>query len=112
MNDLNALYIGVDNILTIAIAGVPSENVTVKISAGTIEGKDGKYIARVYKRGAATLEVFNRGGLTQTVLLKCLFIPSPVPYLGKLTGDTNSKREDLISAGCITAEIPNFLLNL
>ncbi|MES2140285.1 MAG: SpoIIE family protein phosphatase [Bacteroidota bacterium] len=112
MHDLNALYIGIENILTIAIAGVPSENVTVKINTGSIEGKDGKYIAKVYKRGAATIEVFNKGELTQTVVLKCLFIPSPVPYLGNLTGDTNSKREDLISAGCITAEIPNFLLNL
>lgn len=112
MNDLNALYIGVDNFLTIAIAGVPSENVTVKISPGSIEGKNGKYLAKVYKRGAATIEVFNRGELAEVMELKCLFIPSPVPYLGNLTGDTNSKREDLISAGCISAEIPNFLLNL
>jgi serine phosphatase RsbU (regulator of sigma subunit) len=112
MVDLNALYIGVDNFLTIAIPGVPSENLTVKISPGSIEGKDGKYIAKVYKRGVVTLEIFNGGELTETVALKCLFIPSPVPYLGNLTGDTNSKREDLIIAGCITAEIPNFLLNL
>lgn len=112
MKDLNALYIGVDNFLTIAIAGVPSENLTVKISPGSIEGKDGKYIAKVYKRGDATIEIFNAGEFAQAVILKCLFIPSPVPYLGNLTGDTNSKREDLISAACISAEIPNFLLNL
>lgn len=111
MKDLNALYIGVDNFLTITIPGIPSENLTVKISPGTIEGKDGKYIAKVYKRGDATIEIFNAGELAETVVLKCLFIPSPVPYLGNLTGDTNSKREDLISAACISAEIPNFLLN-
>ncbi|MDO9187331.1 MAG: GldM family protein [Bacteroidia bacterium] len=112
MNDLNALYIGVENFLTIAIPGVSSGNLTVKISPGSIEGKDGKYIAKVYKRGSATIEVFNQGELIETVEFKSLFIPSPVPYLGNLTGDTNSKREDLISAECISAEIPNFLLNL
>jgi len=112
MNDLNALYIGVDNFLTIAMAGVYSENLTVKISNGSIEGKGGKYVAKVYKRGVTTIEVFNKGELAEVMEFKCLFIPSPVPYLGNLTGDTNSKREDLISAGCISAEIPNFLLNL
>lgn len=112
MNELNALYIGVDNFLTIAIAGVPSENVAVKISNGSIEGKGGKYIVKVYKRGVTTIEVFNKSELIEAVELKCLFIPSPVPYLGNLTGDTNSKIEDLISAECITAEIPNFLLDL
>lgn len=111
MDDLNALYIGIDNYLTIAIAGVPAENLNVKISTGSIEGERGKYVANVYKQGLATIEIFNGEKLLGTRVLKCLFIPSPVPYLGSLTGETNSKREDLISTGCITAEIPNFLLN-
>jgi|GEM_PF-5745750 len=112
LDNLNALYIGMDNSITIAIAGVPAENLNVKISSGSIEGGNGKYIAKVYKRGAAVIDIFDRGKLIGSRELKCLFIPSPVPYLGALTGDTNSKKDDLISAGCITAEIPNFLIDL
>ena len=112
LDNLNALYLGIDNSITIAIAGIPSENLKIKINTGSIEGKNGKYIAKIYKTGTAIIEIYDREKLIGTREFKCLFIPSPVPYLAGLTGDTNSKREDLISAECITAEIPNFLLDL
>ena len=111
MDALNAFYIGIDNFFVLTIDGVRSENIKIKMSNGSIERKNGKYIAKVYKQGTVKIEIFNEDELVGTQEIKCLFIPSPVPYLGGLTGDTNSKREDLIAAGSISAVIPNFLLN-
>lgn len=45
---MNVLYIGVDNPLTIAVAGVDVKNINVRINNGSIiKVSPGKYIARV-----------------------------------------------------------------
>lgn len=76
LDNLNALYLGIDNSITIAISGIPSENLKVKINTGSIEGKNGKYIAKIYKSGTAIIEIYDREKLIGTREFKCLFIPA------------------------------------
>lgn len=44
---MNMMYIGIENPLSIAVAGINAENLIVSISNGTISGSNGKYLADV-----------------------------------------------------------------
>lgn len=37
------LYIGIENPVTVAVAGFPAKELTVKFSEGIVKGNDGKY---------------------------------------------------------------------
>ena len=66
-NDLKALeslYLGIDNELNIAATNIPGGSLQVSISQGSITGSDGRYIARVEKKGIVTVRVtaMNKNG--------------------------------------------------
>ncbi len=90
---MNVLYIGVDNPLRIAAAGVPASELEVKLlGSGTITGKDGNYVATVTQPGEVTIRAIWRVGeeIKMVVDQKCRVkrIPDPTP---KLDGEYKSR---------------------
>jgi TonB-dependent SusC/RagA subfamily outer membrane receptor len=57
LDKMNVFYIGVDNPVTIAVPGVPSDRLLVNMNNGLISGSNGKYIVRVTTLGEATIKV-------------------------------------------------------
>jgi gliding motility-associated protein GldM len=59
---MNVFYIGVENPVSISVPGIPAENVTPSISAGTITGSRGKYIVTVSTPGETNISVTFKTG--------------------------------------------------
>ena len=65
---MNVLYAGIDNPVSIAVPGIPSDKIKVAITDGTITGSNGKYIVKPGRGTAATIEVtaeLNPGEITK-----------------------------------------------
>jgi hypothetical protein len=89
---MNVLYIGVDNPLRIAAAGVPANELQVKlIGSGTITGKDGNYVATVTQPGEVTIRAIWQVGEEIKMVVDQKYrvkrIPDPTP---KLDGEYRS----------------------
>ncbi len=79
---MNVVYIGVDNPISVAVAGVSSNDVKVRGTGVTLKGSRGKYIATANKPGEATINV-SGGGLPNTPFkFRVKRIPDPVAKLG------------------------------
>ena len=86
---MNALYIGVENPISVAAAGVSSNDLRVTPSGGGLtlkpNGKN-KYIAKVTQPNTKATITVSGGGLDPTKFEFRVFrIPSPVPKVGKGT---------------------------
>lgn len=82
-----SLYIGIDNELSIAATDIPGGSLEVFINQGSIEGANGRYIARVDKIGVATVKVIARdkhGNINEVDSLDFIVrnIPLPVATYG------------------------------
>ncbi|MCB9276407.1 MAG: M48 family metalloprotease [Lewinellaceae bacterium] len=84
---MNVLYIGVDNPLTIAVAGIPNEQVEVKSEDVTLlKTGEGRYNARPKKEGKVAISV-SGNGLPQTdVVFRSKRLPDPLATLQGRTG--------------------------
>jgi gliding motility-associated protein GldM len=84
---MNVIYIGVDNPISVAAAGVSSNQLQVNGSGCTLKPNgNGKYIATATTQGTAKISV-SGGGLNQTFDFRVKLIPNPIPTLsGKKTG--------------------------
>jgi hypothetical protein len=71
-----ALYIGMDNSITINAVKAKDKHLRVTISQGTITGSDGSYIARVTTEGRAVIEVYNKNKKLGAVSLEVKPKPS------------------------------------
>ena len=79
---MNVFYIGVDNPISVVVAGVSSNKVQVSTSGCTKTGGNGKYTIRATRPGEATITV-SGGGLPSTPFkFRVKRIPNPVPVLG------------------------------
>lgn len=83
---MNVLYIGVDNPLRIAAAGIPANELVVElIGAGSISGSDGNYLVRVSQPGEIKVRVSRKvdGEIKFVVDQKYRVkrIPDPAPKL-------------------------------
>jgi hypothetical protein len=79
---MNVLYIGVDNPLAIAVAGITADKVTATISEGIITGNMGKFNARVTKSGEVTVAVSSGNKVIGTSKFRVKRVPDPVGYAG------------------------------
>lgn len=98
---MNVFYIGVDNPITIAAAGISSNKVGVTIAGGggSIK-KQGKtsYVVKVAKVGEATINVKNQeNGKSFPFTFRVKRIPDPVVRLGK-------KQDGIIKSGVMRAQ--------
>lgn len=110
---MNVLYIGVDNPLRIAVAGVPANELNVElIGQGSITGGDGQYVAHVVQPGEVTVRVTRKAGTENRLLADQKYrvkrIPDPSPMLpGAYRGGIITK-ENLMASKSLLAMLMNF----
>jgi len=112
LNKMNVCYIGVDNPLQIAVDGVPSSQLSVRLKGeGSISGSNGQYVARFLQPGTAQIEVYRQRGGTQTLLVSKEYrikrVPDPIPVMGGMKGGAISL-EQLLKYKELTALLANF----
>ncbi len=78
---MNVFYIGVDNPVSVAAAGVSSNDLRVSCTGANISGSGSNYIVRGTTPGEANITV-SGGGLNQSFKFRVKRIPDPVAQLG------------------------------
>ena len=103
------LYIGIDNPITITAPDILDiDSMEVRITNGTIRGKNGKYIVNVEKEGKAIFQILYKNksfGFWESDIAK---IPEPEAYIGKARGECRPSRDEIAKAGCITVQTPRY----
>jgi gliding motility-associated protein GldM len=105
---MNVFYMGVDNPLSVSVAGASSNQLKVESSGPITLNKtaEGKYNVRANSQGEATVNV-SAPGITQGFKFRCKMIPNPVAKLNGKRGGTFGNGEFKAIAG-IYAELENF----
>lgn len=86
---MNVFYMGIDNPITVAVAGVPSDKVKLNSEdVRLIDLGDGKYNVQPKQIGEATIKVIAEGTEPRDVTFRVKRIPDPVARVGKTTGGT------------------------
>jgi hypothetical protein len=113
----NILYVGIDNPISIAVAGIPYEKIKLKVddSLGSIKGDSGKYIAAVKSLNYKILAYEKDGDkelFLDTLNFKIKQIPSPYTSIAGYVGDCSLTQEQLLSTSEIKAELTNFIFDM
>jgi beta-lactamase regulating signal transducer with metallopeptidase domain len=113
---MNVLYIGVDNPLRIAAAGIPASELVPKIgNGGTIDGGDGNYIVRVTEPGELAIRIYHKQGKRETLLDEQVYrvnrIPDPTPKLGGKYTSRTLTLDALLESPTVVAVLENFLFD-
>jgi gliding motility-associated protein GldM len=106
---MNVFYIGVDNPVTIAAAGITTSNMAVSMSGGNLTKKSGtNYIVTGDKPGDATITVKDtKNGKSFPFQFRVKSIPDPVVRLGKQTDGLMGSGEFKAQPG-LAAWLDNF----
>lgn len=81
---MNVFYIGVDNPVEVAVAGVSSNDIKVSMTGGDISrNSDGTYTVRVTAPGTAKVSA-SAPGINYSKEFRVKRIPDPTPRLGRL----------------------------
>ena len=109
--NFNVLIIGVKNPITIAVSGIPSEKIKVKINKGEITGSMGQYIVKETEAGIATLEVFiidinGKESLVEKRDFKIKSIPDPLLLVNGITVSGNLTLQELLNIDILTITQP------
>jgi len=111
--NMNVLYIGVNNPLSISVSGIPAENIFPTISSGTLKKSIGKggwtvSVPTGCKETTISVSVKTEGGMkgmgSESFRVKKL--PDPVPFIANKKEGFIS-RKNLIDAGKIIASMPD-----
>ncbi len=98
---MNVFYIGVDNPISVAVAGVSSNDVRVNCSGCDLKGSRGKYVATASRPGEVTVNV-SGGGLPNTPFkFRVKRIPDPVARLGNKPDGSMGNGEFKVQRGLI-----------
>ena len=79
---MNVFYIGVDNPVSVSVAGAPSNSVKATCSGCNMNGSGGKFNVTVSKPGDITINVTAEGFPSTPFKFRGKRIPNPVPVLG------------------------------
>jgi gliding motility-associated protein GldM len=91
---MNVFYIGVDNPISVAAAGVSSNALQVNATGITLNPQGGgKYITKPTAPGEATITVSGGGLQASSFKFRVKRIPDPVAKLGKKSGGTMGNGE-------------------
>jgi len=109
---MNVFYIGVDNPVSISVPGIPSRNIRVSISSGSLNGSDGKYMVHVANPGTVTVAVsaeISPGKVQQLsrTLFRAKRLPDPVAKFSGRSGG-NVATVALKAQDAIYAALDNF----
>lgn len=110
---MNVLYIGVDNPLRIAAAGVPNHELLVElIGEGSISGADGDYIVRVVKPGEIKVRVSRKVGQEIKFVVDQKYrvkrIPDPAPRMDGRYRSSSIPIEAMLTSKGIVLLLENF----
>jgi gliding motility-associated protein GldM len=105
---MNVLYIGVENPVSIAIAGVSAESIQVSIDNGAITGSKGKYIVRISDGSTATIDIMANGKKVGSQMFRVKRIPTPVTYAGQYKGEAHVSKAELESITSVNVTLENF----
>jgi hypothetical protein len=103
----NVFYIGIENPISVAVAGVPSENIVLEGSGGDISitpTSEGKYNVRVWDYGETILTLKDKKTDTiyATHKYRCKRIPNPLAKLGKIkNGSTIPAKQMQVQVGLV-----------
>lgn len=110
--NMNVLYIGVNNPLSISVSGIPSENIYPIISSGTLRKNKGNgWSASVpagCKQATISVSVKINGGMKRmgTENFRVKRLPDPDPFIASKK-DGFVSRNNLIESGKIIAKMPD-----
>ncbi len=110
---MNVFYVGVDNPLRIAAAGIPTSELRVKLLGnGTIDGGDGNYIVRVTQTGGVTVRVMRQVGDELKFVADQKYrvkpIPDPRPKLDGVYGSDKVEADLMLQTKGIRPMLENF----
>lgn len=113
---MNVIYIGVDNLCKIAIAGVEQNKIVVEGEKCTVTGGNGDFIIRVSVPGKASINIFELDNNGQKKLLgtkefRVKRVPDPVAKIADYKGGAITKAE-VLSAGKLDVVLENFDFDL
>jgi len=113
---MNVFYIGVDNPVSISVAGVADNNITPKISAGSIKkAKDGWIVNVPNGSTEATISITAKMGDKVKPMGSTKFrvkrVPDPKPFIAN-KNDGLVDRNVLAAAGAIIPKMENFDFDL
>ena len=106
---MNVLYVGVDNPIEVAVEGMPSTKLALKVSKGTVIGENGRYIVNVPSPGTVKIIVYERSAnekltVIDSVFFRAKMVPVPtVKVFGKRDGDFISVPELNAAVGIIAS---------
>ncbi len=123
---MNVLYAGINNPISIAVPGVPSQNVTATMTNGTLTRNGNSWIAKPAKIGTPaviTVMAKQADGRTTKMAetsLRVRALPDPLPYIQYTDANGATKRfkggriakRDLLTANGIGAAIDDDLLDV
>lgn len=113
---MNVLFIGLDNPISVAAAGVPAEGVSASISQGSLSKVGtGNYVAKVTKVGKATVNVSAQvGGQTKnlgSMEFRVMRVPDPVAEVGGSKGGRMQSAVFRVQQG-VQASLENFYFDV
>ena len=99
---MNVLYVGVDNPLSVSVAGVPSGQVQVRGEGITLtKTSNGKYITKPRRTGVAKITI-SGGGLQPSIFnYRIKRIPDPIVKVGRKNGGLINAGEFKVQRGII-----------
>ena len=123
---MNVLYAGINNPISIAVPGVPSQNVTATMTNGTLTRKGNSWTAKPAKIGTPAVitvmakQADGRNLKMAETSLRVRALPDPLPYIQYTDANGATKRfkggriakRDLLTANGIGAAIDDDLLDV
>ncbi|SDS14087.1 gliding motility-associated protein GldM [Mucilaginibacter mallensis] len=109
---MNVFYIGVDNPVSVSVPGIPSRNIRIGISAGSLSGTNGKYMVKVNSPGTVNVSVSaeitkGKTELLSRTLFRAKRIPDPIAKFSGRSGG-NVPTVALKAQDAIFASLDNF----
>lgn len=108
---MNVFYLGVDNPVSISVAGVPVDKVSATITNGVIRKSGNSYIVNPANVGnalvAVSAEIDGKKKQMGTMEFKVKQIPPPVPKVAGRTGGVID-RNSLLAQQIVVADLENF----
>ena len=113
---MNVFYIGVDNPISVAVAGVPSQNIVLEGSGAGISIRptsEGQYIVNISQAGETTLTLKDSktAKVYATLRYRCKRIPDPVVRLNGKEGGNFGAGEMKAQLGLVP-QAPNFDMDI
>jgi len=123
---MNVLYAGINNPISIAVPGVPSQNVTATMTNGTLTRQGNGWVAKPAKIGTPAVitvmakQADGRSTKMAETSLRVRALPDPLPYIQYTDANGATKRfkggriakRDLLTANGIGAAIDDDLLDV